>query len=138
MALWQQTPIPWAGGGGVVGAAGVPGGVTVKVLRRPRIRREGSTQETLGSWAQAEEHEVEGVGLDRMVSQVVTGDAGDVTAQSSTVYAPAAADIRNGDRIIFPSGVKVEVTGEPNREPNMINGWQPPMSVPAEVTRGTG
>lgn len=133
--LWGRAAPIWPKAA-TVGANGVPSGVTVKVRRREITSRPGSTTPTFGPWSSATEHEVEGVGLDRTGSSALIGESGDDELQTSTLWAPTGADIVLGDRVIYPSGVIVTVDGIPNREPNMINGWLPPMSVPVKVTYG--
>lgn len=133
--LWPGSGPLWPGAG-QIGVGGVPAGVKVRVRRRQVTSRPDATRPSLGPWATATEHDVEGVGLDRTSSTVIGNQAGDDTALRSTVWAPTDADIRDGDRITFPTGTIVEVDGIPNREPNMINGWSPPMSVPVRVTYG--
>lgn len=118
------------------GPAGVPKGERVTVSRRPMVTRPGSTQPVLGSWSEAESHEVDGVGLDRTQSTTLPGESGDGEKQTGLIFGPADADIRNGDRIVFPNGVIVEVDGIPDRSKNFFTAWRPPMSVPVEVTYG--
>lgn len=134
--LWPTTGALWPAADRL-GVGGVPNGEEVVVKRRPMIRKPGSTQLSPGSWEQAEEHTVSGVGLDRTVSSTLVADSGDDEQLTSTIWGPTQADIQRGDRVVFPSsGIEVLVTGIPNRQPNMINGWQPPMSVSAKVTNG--
>lgn len=135
--IYSRTGPLWPSAGGRrFGVDGVPAGVRVRVSRRPVISRPGSTESMLGSWTQATVHEVDGVATDRMVASVIQGDSGDTSLQTSTLFGPALADIRDGDRVTFPDGTIVEVNGIPSREPNMLNGWMPPMSVPVRVTHG--
>lgn len=118
------------------GAAGVPAGVAVTVLRRQPLARPGSGVTTLGPWKDAKEHEVSGVGLDRTLSSTIVGDHGDSEQQTATLFGPAEADIQRGDRVTFPDGVIVEVSGIPDRSASMFTGWRPPMSVQVKVTHG--
>lgn len=133
--LWPDSPRLW-NAAQRFGEDGVPAGVTVIVRRRPRVTRPGSTVETVGDWKDADEHEVEGVGLDTTVSTPLVDDTGAGALQSAMIYGPTFADIEKGDRVIFPDGVIVEVEGIPNRQPNMINGWKPAMRAPVKVTHG--
>ena len=133
----------WPGAGGSLwpeadrlGVGGVPAGVTVIVRRRPMVTKPGSTKPSLGSWEQAVDHEEHAVGLDRTGSTTLSTEGGDDELQTSTLWGPTHADIQRGDRVIFPNGTVVTVEGIPNREPNVINGWQPPMSVSVKVTHG--
>lgn len=134
-SLWGKPDALWPGVQRF-GEDGVPAGQTVRVRRRPRISKPGSTVETVGSWADAEEFTVDGVGLDRMVATELAADTGSPAIQVATIYGPTQADIHKGDRVYFPDGVIVSVDGVPNRQPNMINGWSPPMSVLVSVTHG--
>lgn len=119
------------------GEAGVPAGVTVLVSRRPLVARPGSGVKALGAWEDAEDHEVDGVGLDRTTTANMQADApGESRTQSGTLFGPADADIRQGDRVTFPNGVRVEVEGIPDRSTNLFTGWRPPMSVTVKVTHG--
>lgn len=133
--LWPTAPQLWAAAQRF-GEDGVPAGETVIVRRRPRVTRPGSTVETVGDWRDAVEFTVDGVGLDRMTSGDIVSETGAAVLQTGTIFGPTAADIEKGDRVIFPSGVIVEVDGIPNRQPNMINGWKPPMTVTVKVTHG--
>ena len=127
-ALWPEADM--------LGAGGVPAGTKVTVRRRPSVTRPGSTRPTLGSWEQATDHTVAGVGLDRTSSTTLSNEGGDDELESATLWGPTAADIVRGDRVIFPNGIVVTVVSIPNRQPNMINGWRPPMSCRVEVTHG--
>lgn len=133
--LWPTAPRLWPAAQRF-GEDGVPAGETVTVQRRPRVTRPGSTVPTLGSWDDATEFTVDGVGLDRMTSSDLVGDTGQPVVQNATIFGPTEADIAKGDRIVFASGVVVEIDGIPNRQPNMINGWKPPMTVTVKVTHG--
>lgn len=133
--LWPGAPRLWSAAQRF-GEDGVPGGEIVSVRRRPRVTRPGSTVESVGEWSDAGEHEVEGVGLDRMVSSDLVSDTGEPVVQRATIFGPTDGDIEKGDRVYFSNGVIVEVDGVPNRQPNMINGWRPPMTVSVKVTHG--
>lgn len=133
--LWPTPGRLW-GAAQRFGEDGVPAGETVTVRRRPRVTRPGSTVETVGDWKDATSHEVEGVALDRMASTEIPADTGSPVAQMTTLFGPTDGDIEKGDRVIFSNGVIVEVEGVPNRQPNMINGWRPPMTVSVRVTHG--
>lgn len=127
-ALWPDADM--------LGAGGVPAGVEVIVRRRPMVTRPGSSKPVVGPWEQAEDHTVKGVGLDRTSSTDLSDEGGDDALESATLWGPTKADIERGDRVIFPSGIIVTVVSIPNRQPNMINGWRPPMSARVEVTHG--
>lgn len=127
-ALWPEAD--------KLGAGGVPDGVEVIVRRRPTVSRPGSSLPSFGSWSQASEHTVGGVGLDRTSSVQIANEGGDSQLESAVIWGPTMADIEYGDRIIFPTGAIVTVVSIPNRQANMINGWRPPMSARVEVTHG--
>ena len=122
--------------GKLFGRDGVPAGDRVVVTRRQWESRPGSTSRQLGAWKDALSHTVDGVGLDRTNSVNLGGESGDSDLQSALIFGPSAADIHEGDRITFPDGVIVTVTGIPDRSKNLFTGWRPPMSVAVEVTHG--
>ena len=127
-ALWPEADM--------IGAGGVPAGVEVIVRRRPMVTRPGSTKPTPGPWEQATERRVAGVGLDRTSSTTLQDEGGDDALEVATLWGPNAADIERGDRVIFPNGIIVTVESVPNRQPNTINGWRPPMSCRVKVSHG--
>lgn len=119
------------------GEHGVPAGSKVVVRRRQLVARPGSGVLQLGPWADAKNHEVEGVGLDRTSSATTQGEqVGDSRTQYATIFCPWEADIEAGDKITFPDGVVVMVEGIPDRSRHLITGWRPPMSVSVQVTHG--
>lgn len=120
----------------MLGAGGVPAGTKVRVRRRQLVSLPGATRPNYGPWSSATEHEVEGVGLDRTSSTELVGDGGSDELESATLWGPTSADIERGDRVYFPDGFVATVVSIPNRQPNMINGWRPPMSCRVEVTYG--
>lgn len=118
------------------GEDGVPGGYTVTVVRRRLKPRPGSGEPALGPWSEADSHSVDNVGLDRSTSSDVDNGNGDSFLQRAKVFAPADADIEQGDRIVFPFGTEVTVDGIPDRSRSMFTRWRPPMSVDVMVTHG--
>lgn len=129
MALWAAQK--------AFGDAGVPAGEKVAVWRRPRVSRPGSGVQAFGAWSNAVKHDVEGVGLDRTSSASIQSDQpGEQSTQYATIFGPADADIRQGDKIEFVNGVVVIVEGIPDRSRNLFTGWRPPMTVSVQVTHG--
>lgn len=135
-SLWPRPQGALWPGADRLGIGGVPNGVQVRVQRRQLLTVPGSTRPQLGDWASAKEHKVDGVGLDRTSSSAEVDVSGDDETETATIWAPTMADIERGDRVIFQTGEKVTVVSIPNRQPNMINGWQPPMSARVSVTYG--
>lgn len=127
-ALWPEADM--------LGAGGVPAGTKVLVRRRPLVSKPGASRPSYGPWDQATEHEVAGVGLDRTSSSTISTEGGDDELEVATLWGPTRGDIERGDRVVFPNGIIVTVESIPNRQPNMINGWQPPMSARVKVTHG--
>jgi hypothetical protein len=110
-------------------------GETVIRLRRRMILDPYSGEETLGTWADADEHPIEGCAVAPSSTTAPVNDNRQMTITTMSVYGPADMDVLPHDRIRSRSGLW-EVDGENAAWANPFTGWRPGDEFPLKKVNG--